>query len=146
MAWQRLSAVVTPELAEAVGEALEACGAVAVTLVDGGQQPLYEPPPGATPMWRATRVEGLFSADADWETVASEVTSALALEGVAWRRSFLEDQAWERAWMERFQPMRAFWISETDLADGTGERPYRSGDRRQSALRQLQSRTDTLLP
>jgi len=47
--------------AEYLAEMLEECGAASVALEDGGTQPLFEPPPGTTPLWSRTRVTGLFA-------------------------------------------------------------------------------------
>ena len=106
MSWHRLSTIATAESAHAIAEALESHGARAVSLLDAADQPLYEPAPGATPIWANTRVEGLFEASVDWEAVASQVAASLGLAGATWRCEPLDDQVWERVWMERFKPMR----------------------------------------
>ena len=84
---------------------MEEAGAEAVSLEDARDQPLYEPPPGATPLWADTRVVGLFPAEADAEAIAGALSAAL---GDLPPHSFetLDDQDWTRAWMDRFQPMR----------------------------------------
>lgn len=114
MSWLQLQILSDPDSAPLLEALLEAAGAVSVTMVDAADQPLYEPPPGETPLWQAVRVTGLFTAD----TNAGDVIARL-------RRDFLprplppvavealEERDWQRAWMEDFKPMRfgkRLWI------------------------------------
>ena len=52
MSWLQLHIATDPDHADAFQDALEALGAGAVTLTDGADQPVFEPPPGARPLWR----------------------------------------------------------------------------------------------
>ena len=114
MPWLQLELESTPATAERLSDLLSASGACAVTLQDGADQPLFEPPPGATPLWGSTRVVGLFEADADIEAVLAALESALAPAPLPpWHLNPLEDRDWVRAWMDDFQPMRfgeRLWI------------------------------------
>jgi ribosomal protein L11 methyltransferase len=105
MPWLQLIVESDPEHADAVEDLLLAAGAASVTLRDGADQPLFEPPPGETPLWSSTRVVGLFTADTDLAPVEAELT---ALPGAAplHRVEALEDRDWTRAWMDHFKPMR----------------------------------------
>lgn len=94
-------------------------GAVSVTFEDAADQPLYEPKPGETPVWRDTRVVALFEEGFDTVALHTELLAELG-EGCAQRisRETLEDRAWERAWMDHFQPMRfgrRLWICPSTL-------------------------------
>lgn len=89
-------------------------GAQAVTLTDHGDTPLWEPPVGETPLWDVVRLTGLFDPSVDRD----RLLAALALLPVVAEpeTNELEDQPWERAWMDRFVPMRfgeALWIIPT---------------------------------
>lgn len=89
-------------------------GAQAVTLTDHGDTPLWEPPVGETPLWEVVRLTGLFDPDID----RARLLAALALVPVVAEpeTNELEEQPWERAWMDRFVPMRfgqALWIIPT---------------------------------
>ncbi|MCW8943985.1 MAG: 50S ribosomal protein L11 methyltransferase [Sedimenticola sp.] len=92
----------------------EDLGALSTTLEDAEDEPLLEPKPGEAPIWQVTRVTGLFEGDIDSDdlrnrinlTLKSDVTPTLTLE-------ILEDQEWERAWMDNFHAMpfgRRLWI------------------------------------
>lgn len=112
MAWLQLHFHVSSADAERLQAALEALDACAVTLTDAADEPLLEPPPGATPLWKETVVSALFEADRDADLLLQEVASHFG-ELPPVRRERLEDQAWERAWMDEFHPMRfgeRLWI------------------------------------
>ncbi len=113
MPWLQLSFAL-PEARLATAEAvLEAAGAQAITLQDGADQPLFEPGPGETPLWRALRLQALLAPDTDTEALRAALTRALDGEPAGWRLEALPERAWERAWMDDFRPMRfgeRLWI------------------------------------
>jgi ribosomal protein L11 methyltransferase len=106
--------------APALEDALLDIGALSVTLQDSADEPVFEPGVGETPLWQATRVLALFElADDAAPAAVDALTTGLivALQQQvplpAWRAEQLQDQAWERAWMADFQPMRfgqRLWI------------------------------------
>lgn len=111
--WRQLAATVAQSLAEDVSDWFMARGALSVSLDDAGDQPLFEPPPGETPLWNLTRVTGLFEEDAVTEGFERLAREAFGDQMVEWSETTLDDQVWERAWMEHFQPMRfgqRLWI------------------------------------
>jgi ribosomal protein L11 methyltransferase len=114
MAWRQLAVDAGDVDPDALSAFFEAHGASSVTLVDAGDQPLFEPDPGTTPLWFATRVTALFAADFDLaalrQALAREFGSALLARAV---EEAIPDQDWERAWLDRFRPMRfgeQLWI------------------------------------
>lgn len=92
--------------------ALEDVGALAVTLADAhadapDEQAIFEPGVGQTPLWGEMVLTALFPG----ETPAGLLLHALAAadEGLDWSRaSFreVEDQDWERAWMDQYEPLK----------------------------------------
>ena len=114
MPWLQLKLASTPEAAQRLSDLLSEAGALAVTLQDAADQPLYEPPPGATPLWLQTWVTGLFDADADMEAVLAGLHAAMGQqEPLPYAISPLEDKDWEREWMDNYHPMRfgtRLWI------------------------------------
>ncbi|HEB99044.1 MAG TPA: 50S ribosomal protein L11 methyltransferase, partial [Thiotrichales bacterium] len=105
---------------------LQAQGAISVTLTDAADQPLFEPEPGTTPLWSATRITALFELETApgilREALAEQFGASLAERA---RESVLEDQDWERVWLERFRPMRfgqRLWVCPA------GQRPRAEPD------------------
>jgi ribosomal protein L11 methyltransferase len=114
MAWLQLLLDVDPVDAQLLSEQLDELGAIAVTLEDAADQPLYEPPPGTTPLWNHTRVIALFTAVTDLTLVVARLQALLAPKSLpAWRIQTLEDKNWEREWIQHFHPLqigRRVWI------------------------------------
>lgn len=142
MPWLQLTFYSTKDDAEQLGDLLSECGAAAVTLQDAADQPLYEPPRGTTPLWQLTNVVGLFEDSYEAESVVQQLAAQWDSELPDYRSEILQDQAWERTWMDDFKPMRfgqRLWIipswsepSDPDatnifldpgLAFGTGTHP-----------------------
>ncbi len=125
MPWQQLTLYTTKDHAEALSEQLEALGAASVTMQDAADQPLYEPPPGATPLWQMTNVVGLFDESFAMDKVVDQLRDVMGGELPELKIMELEDQDWERAWMDDFQPMQfgeRLWIvpSWTEAPDTGG--------------------------
>lgn len=93
-------------------QALEDLGALAITLLDadegtGDERAILEPGVGETPLWRRLALTALYPAQTD------PLALLAALEafdpGLDWSQAQfrrIEDQDWERAWLDRFHPMR----------------------------------------
>lgn len=143
MSWLQLTLSVEQEQTPLLEAALENAGALAVTLGDAGDDPLLEPPPGATPLWQAVRVIALFEDDAGRAVQVRALAESLAplsltpplIEPIA-------DRAWERVWLDDFRPTRfgrRLWVCpqgqpagdpdaivvdlDPGLAFGTGHHP-----------------------
>jgi ribosomal protein L11 methyltransferase len=112
--WIQTHLTVDKSQAPLVELLFENLGALSVTLGDAGDEPMLEPAPGETPLWSATRVTGLFPGDTDIDHLRAALNDALAREpGRSLEIEILEDRDWERAWLDRFAPMRfgeRLWI------------------------------------
>lgn len=114
MPWLEISISVAQEATAAAELAFEQLGALAVTLEDDADNPVLEPGAGMTPLWPAVHVRGLFDAGADRENIIESLRAVPGAERpdrLRWRE--VGDQDWERAWMDRFAPMRfgnRLWI------------------------------------
>lgn len=117
--WRQLSVATEEAVAEPVADFLAELGALSVSFQDEGDQPLFEPKPGETPVWQNTRVIALFDLHTDLAVVRAGLTSRFGTEPLShWQVEEIQDQAWERAWLEHFQPMRfghRLWIVPTDF-------------------------------
>lgn len=107
MPWIELKIDTGAQHAQSIEDALMAAGALCVTLSDTHDEPLYEPALGTTPLWRATRVTGLFAAGMDCNATLAHMTRHFGPAVIMQSRiDALPDQPWERAWMEHFMPMQ----------------------------------------
>jgi ribosomal protein L11 methyltransferase len=115
MAWQQLVLLTDRQNAEIVESALTELGALSITIEDAGDDPIFEPGPGETPVWADLRMTGLFSEGTDMEMVVSEMRSSVQCHSVEPIQQ-LSDRAWEREWMTHFEPMKfgqRLWICPT---------------------------------
>ncbi|RKZ92046.1 MAG: 50S ribosomal protein L11 methyltransferase [Gammaproteobacteria bacterium] len=146
MSWHQLSVITDKQTAPKVSDFFSDLGAVSVTYMDAEDQPVYEPPPGETKIWRLTKVIALFELDAEPELVKTVLFSQFSGDLLEdWFHEVLQDQTWERTWMEHYQPMKfgaSLWVCPTGqeksepgtvcmtldpgLAFGTGTHPTTS--------------------
>ncbi|MDH1279487.1 50S ribosomal protein L11 methyltransferase [Pseudomonas chengduensis] len=113
MPWLQVRLAITPEQAETYEDALLGVGAVSVTFMDAEDQPIFEPDLGTTPLWSNTHLLALFEADTDETALLAHLQ--LLCDGALPEHHVerIEDQDWERSWMDGFQPMRfgqRLWI------------------------------------
>ena len=112
---------------ESVEAALLACGAISVTYLDRGDEPVLEPRPGEMRLWSDTLVRALF----DDEAVDADADAAATLRSLATRLSpqvaaaarvrAVATQVWERVWLADWKSMqfgRRLWVCPT-----SAERP-----------------------
>ncbi len=105
MTWLQLRFVCDAATAAALAEHLSECGALAVSLDDAEDEPLYEPQPGTTPLWSNTRVSALFPRRDDIASLLGDLAGRLApLRLPEPLAEVLEDREWVRLYQEAFQP------------------------------------------
>ncbi|WFC41523.1 50S ribosomal protein L11 methyltransferase [Pseudoxanthomonas sp. SE1] len=112
--------------------ALEDIGALSVTLLDadadtGHERAILEPGVGETPLWKSLVLTALFDADADALTLLAALESfdpGLDWTQVGFRK--VEDEDWERAWLDQFKPMR--FGARTFIVPWNHEVPAEAGD------------------
>lgn len=144
MAWLQLTLEATHSNSEQLSDLLSQAGADSVTLQDAHDDPIFEPPPGSTPLWKELLLTGLFAADIQIESVLNFIKSNYG-ELPPYTLNPLEDKDWVRAWMDDFKPMQfgqRVWICpswhtppdpdavnimlDPGLAFGTGTHPTTS--------------------
>lgn len=92
--------------------ALEDVGALSVTLMDADagtadEHAILEPGVGETPLWDALTLTALFPQEADPLLLLAALESFdPALDWSRTRFRKVDDQDWERVWLDQFQPMR----------------------------------------
>ncbi|MCG3881398.1 50S ribosomal protein L11 methyltransferase [Psychrobacter sp. Ps3] len=117
MAWQQLHLQckkTNVDLAEAL---LLESGALSIMLDDAGDQPLFEPLPGESPLWDEVVLTGIFDASTEQgnRQALEQLIHDIAAQVDASRTwlSAVEDKDWEREWMTHYQPIECannLWI------------------------------------
>jgi ribosomal protein L11 methyltransferase len=103
--WLQLRFTCDAATAADLAERLSDCGALAVTLEDAEDEALYEPAPGATPLWSNTRVTGLFPGQADARRLLAELERRIAPRRLPEALvEVLENQEWVRQYQDAFTP------------------------------------------
>ncbi len=114
MGWIQITFPSNKYEAEALSDLLTEYHCAAVTLKDAVDDPIYEPELNTTPVWNHTLVVGLYSDETDVPELIKALTHAWAPKQLPeFQVQTLEEQVWERAWMDGFKPMqfgKRLWI------------------------------------
>lgn len=123
--WLQLICQTSRDCESLISEAAENMGAASITLSDAGDNPVLEPLPNETPLWDEIIVTILFREEE--KGLLDMLRSQLETEKENWkisdiRQEILEEQQWERVWMDDFHPMKFgdnLWIypSWSDVPD-----------------------------
>ncbi len=126
MTWIELELLADRDSAPLLEAALDNAGALAVTLDENNdglaesaeshwdRHQVLEPAPGETPLWRQLRITALFDdgpAGSMQAEAAAQLLAPHCLAAPSLHR--LEDQPWERLWLEGLEPQRfgeRLWI------------------------------------
>ncbi len=143
MAWHQLSVITDENTAPQLADFFSHLGAVSVTYMDAEDEPVYEPAIGETKIWSNTQVIALYELDSDPDQIKNKIYAHFKDSHLQnWLYEAVDDQEWERAWMEYYKPMKfadRLWVCPTDqeqhepgtvcltldpgLAFGTGTHP-----------------------
>ncbi|NVK39549.1 MAG: 50S ribosomal protein L11 methyltransferase [Gammaproteobacteria bacterium] len=149
MPWIQAIVDITAEQSAEIEDLLMAIGAQAVTMRDGANQPIYEPPLGTTPLWDNVNLWALFDAEQPVDVQMQQLAGIYETEYEKpfpnYKLELVEDKDWVREWMDTFKPMPfgerlwicPSWLEPTDpnavnlkldpgLAFGTGTHPTTS--------------------
>lgn len=115
MKWLQIHITVEQAQVDFTETLLSSLGAVSVTLDDAENQDLLEPLPGETPLWNKVIVTGIYAQEEgeDIDVTALETFILTQLPTEPMRSEFLEDQVWERSWMDYYEPIQIgekYWI------------------------------------
>jgi ribosomal protein L11 methyltransferase len=90
-----------------VEQALLHMGAVSIEYSDAGDNPIFEPTPGTTPLWNTTQISALFEGGVSETAIQLIVATAIAptpMPGIHF--AILEDQNWVTNWRRDLPPMQ----------------------------------------
>ena len=115
MKWLQIHRTVDQAQVDYTETLLSSLGAVSVTLDDAENQELLEPLPGETPLWNKVIVTGIYAQEDDEEidVTALETFIKTQMPEAPLRSEFMEDQEWERTWMDAYEPIQIaekYWI------------------------------------
>ncbi len=114
--WRQITLSVDESGVDALSDLLSGLGALSVSFEDDGDQPLFEPAPGEIPLWHRTRVTGLFESSVDPAIIRLALAERYPDSAGSFTVTELEDQVWERAWLDHFRPTRfghRLWVCPT---------------------------------
>ncbi len=82
-------------------------GAQSLTIGDAADEPIYEPLPGETPLWSDLIITALYDQSNTLEALYDELVKHLTANQISSiRKQALEDQIWERAYLDQFKPLK----------------------------------------
>lgn len=117
MTWKQLIITTSPASSEYISDILLVAGAVSVSFLDAGDQPIYASSTEEVPLWDDVQVQAIFSDEIDLQQLVTllkndpEITSPFRHE----IQEFV-DQDWSKSWLNHFQPMcfgEKFWITSS---------------------------------
>lgn len=120
MAWQQLHLQCQKPHALGAEALLFEAGAVSVLLEDAGDEPLFEPLPGESPLWQEIVVTAIFDTNSDesstlinldFESLANHIASQV--NASRFWLSLLDDKDWTREWMSYYHPIQCsdnLWV------------------------------------
>jgi len=117
MAWLQISVEVAGDQVDEVSEAFNTIGALSVTVLDAGDEPLLEPAPGETPLWSNTRIVALFDAAQDVADLKQQLQSLLDAPVPDLFSEPLADRDWSNTWRDTFGAMQFgehLWVCPVD--------------------------------
>jgi ribosomal protein L11 methyltransferase len=104
MPFLQLSLPTTREQADILSDELSEIGALAVTLQDAQDQPIYAPGVGETPLWDKILLTALFDEQTDMPQIIHQLQSQFGSQIAHHARvEMIADQAWEHTWKDDFK-------------------------------------------
>ncbi|MGB5260135.1 MAG: 50S ribosomal protein L11 methyltransferase [Gammaproteobacteria bacterium] len=116
MPWTQVSVEIARCDVEEVAEFLDAAGALSVTSMDAGDEPLLEPGPGETPLWQRVRVVALLEPGVNTARLQAGLAEIIPDAAANLVVETLDDRDWSETWRDSFGPMRfghRLWIVPT---------------------------------
>jgi ribosomal protein L11 methyltransferase len=142
MPWLQLRWPASPELAPRLGEALEECGAISVSISGADDDHLLQAATEETTLWSHNWVTGLFPAGTESARVVDCLRAHLGVELPRPAVHALSDEDWSESWKANYHPLQITsrlwicpsWLAPPDpsvinivldpgLAFGTGDHP-----------------------
>ena len=114
--FRQLTVLATGDQVELLEELFFLADAQAVTLVDDGNSPIFEPPVGCHPVWPQTQLQGLFYDQRPDAEILGDLATYFQRANIPIELpkelTPLPDQDWVRVSLDQFQPIKIgrFWV------------------------------------
>lgn len=118
MGWMQIAFDLEADACPRLEAMLERSGALAITYLDPGGEPALEPGVGEAPLWPWVRLVALLEGQAAVERLRERIAAHLGHEPDGWSVETVQDQAWERAWLDDCAPLRfsdRLWVIPAGL-------------------------------
>lgn len=127
MAYLKLEITITEDQFPLLEQALSRAGALSVSAMDAADQPILEPKPGEAPLWQNLILSALFQSNKNRSKILNKIKPFLLQDQdqqMVWTE--LPEQAWEKAWLQYYQPIHfknKLWIGSTEHTPPNGTTP-----------------------
>ena len=120
MAWKSITLTLhNSDDADKIEQHLLELDAVAVSYTDAGDEPILEPALNTTPLWSNTNLTAIFEADISLDDIKVSLNELFGEDFFKIiEEKELEDKAWEREWLEYFEPLKfgkRLWICPASM-------------------------------
>lgn len=118
MPWIQAHLIIPKEKTPIAELVMETLGAVSITLGDALDEPVLETLPDEIKLWSLVKLSALFEFSADIGDLIRQQINQAFNQDISQQLDIevLEDQEWERAWLEYFKPLKfgkQLWICPT---------------------------------
>ena len=125
--WYQLIIKSSRELAPVISDAMSELGALSVSLSDTEDEQVFDRLDGEAPLWSQTTVTGLWPGEINPDRIVDALRDLLAPNELPEvEKVKLEDQDWERVWLDRFEPINInnhLWVSPVHISPPTPALP-----------------------
>ena len=107
-----MSLQVSKQVAPLVNDVFEYFGALSITITSANDQQLYDVANPSEPEWERQQLSALFHAGESVEPIFAALNERLQILPEV-HVSVLDDQDWERSWLDQFKPIRVgqnLWV------------------------------------
>ena len=121
--FRQLTVPAASDQVEVIEEILFLVNAQAVTLIDNGDTPIFEPTVGSHPVWPQTQVQALFYDERPHSEILRDIATYLQRANILIELpkelKTLPDQDWARVSLDSFKPIKigSFWVKPSWNAD-----------------------------
>lgn len=118
MDWTQIAFDLEADACPRVENILEKSGALAITYLDPGGDPVLEPSAGDPVLWTRVRLVALLEGRSAVGSIRAQLAAHLGREPPGWCVEAVPDRAWERVWLDGCAPLRfgeRLWVIPAGL-------------------------------